>query len=105
VLLVHGYNSGPQTWNADTRSTYASVSGVCIDVFDYKNWSTHWVTDSHIGPALAMRIDELASASSSGGGSGKVIIVAHSMGGLATRCALAESCNGGISGVAVICES
>jgi pimeloyl-ACP methyl ester carboxylesterase len=99
VLLVHGYNSGPETWNADTRNGYASVSGTCIDVFDYKNWSTHWVTDSHIGPALATRIDQLATASAAGGGSGKVIIVAHSMGGLATRCAVAESCNGGKSDV------
>lgn len=100
VLLVHGYNSGPQTWNADTRKKFASVSGTCIDVFDYKNWSTHWVTDSHIGPALATRITQLSTASAAAGGSGKVIIVAHSMGGLASRCALAESCNGNKSGVA-----
>jgi len=38
----------------------------------------------HIGSALATTINLLSTASAAGGGSGKVIIVAHSMGGLAT---------------------
>lgn len=99
VLLVHGFNSGPGTWNAKTQAKYAKAGATCIDVFDYKSWSTQWVTDEHIGPALAARIEQLAAASANGKGSGKVIIVAHSMGGLATRCAVASSCNGGLRGV------
>lgn len=100
VLLVHGYNSGPSTWDANTRNGFTSISGVCITVFDYEKWSTHWVNESHIGPQLATTIEALSAASKTGGGTGKVIIVAHSMGGLAARCALASSCNGGDSDVA-----
>lgn len=100
VLLVHGYNSGPQTWNATTQAYLAKAgSSTCIALFDYSNYSSLWVTDSHIGPALAKTIQSLAAASKAGGGSGKVIVVAHSMGGLATRCAAASSCNGGIQNI------
>jgi pimeloyl-ACP methyl ester carboxylesterase len=101
VLLVHGFNSGPQTWKQASQNQLSRAgSSTCIDIFDYANYSTDWVTNSKIGPALATRIDTLAAASKVGGGYGKVIIVAHSMGGLATRCAASPQCNGGLNGVA-----
>lgn len=101
VLLVHGFNSSAKTWGeAGRRQLSQAGSNTCVAVFDYGYWSGNWVTDPHIGPALAREIDTLAAASKTGGGTGKVIVVAHSMGGLATRCAIAASCNGGISGVA-----
>jgi len=101
VVLVHGYNSGPDTWSASTRATIAHAgTGTCVAVFDYASFSTRWVTDPHIGPALAGEIETLARASRSGGGTGRVIVLAHSMGGLAARCAAAPSCNGGRHDVA-----
>ena len=66
----------------------------CIDVFDYADASTQWVTDHQIAQQLATTINSLADQSKAAGGPGKVIVVAHSMGGLATRCASAASCSG-----------
>lgn len=101
VELVHGFASDPSTWNQDARDYLTGrARGICLDLFDYAKWHFNWVTDLHIGPALAARIDTLGTASKAGGGSGKVIVIGHSMGGLATRCASAASCNGGRTDVA-----
>jgi pimeloyl-ACP methyl ester carboxylesterase len=101
VELVHGFTSDPGAWNQEDRDYLTShVQGICLDVFDYTKWDVNWVTDTHIGPALAGRIDTLGGASKAGGGSGKVIVIGHSMGGLATRCAAVASCNGGRTDVA-----
>jgi pimeloyl-ACP methyl ester carboxylesterase len=101
ILLVHGYNSDPTTWSAASRALLVGdASTRCFDVFDYGGTtSTYWVTNQDIGPALARRITTLAAASAKGGGAGRVVVVAHSMGGLATRCAAARSCNGGVDRV------
>lgn len=58
--------------------------GTSVYSFDYHNYSSKWVTDPHIGQALAESISCLYKQSGE-----KVIVVAHSMGGLATRQALA----------------
>jgi pimeloyl-ACP methyl ester carboxylesterase len=95
VLLVHGFNSGPAAWTSSTRQYFASNQArTCIEVFDYADASTQWVTDHRIAPRLATTIDSLAEQSKAAGGPGKVIVIAHSMGGLATRCASAVSCSG-----------
>lgn len=61
-----------------------SVPGVAPFTFDYYEYSGRWVSDPRIGPALGTAIDCLFERS----GGEKVIVVAHSMGGLATRHAL-----------------
>lgn len=99
VLLVHGFIDGPYTWeDGGAHSMAAAIRAVpgvkVVPEFDYFNENTRWVTDGHIGPALAADITCLASASARQGGPGKVIIVAHSMGGLAVRCALDPACAG-----------
>jgi len=99
VVLVHGFNNSPSVWGTDSQSgsmykSLGDISGAIRDTFDYKSFSQDWVTDPHIGPALAERIDCLSQASLQGGGAGKVIVVAHSMGGLATRFAAAQTVNG-----------
>jgi len=99
VLLVHGFTDGPFTWeDGGAHSMTAAIRAVpgvkVVPEFDYFDENTRWVTDSHIGPALAADITCLASASARQGGPGKVIIVAHSMGGLAVRCALDPACAG-----------
>jgi pimeloyl-ACP methyl ester carboxylesterase len=88
VLLVHGFLSNEATWNQGHPSmiqALGQVGGLYVRTFDYSRVNTHWVTDKNIGQPLADRIACLAAASRQAGGPGKVVIVAHSMGGLATR--------------------
>ncbi|WP_185845455.1 triacylglycerol lipase [Kibdelosporangium aridum] len=59
------------------------IPGAAVFTFDYHNHSARWVDDPHIGPALGESIDCLFKATGE-----KAIVVAHSMGGLATRYAL-----------------
>ena len=93
VLLVHGFNSSASAWDA-SRDSFAN-SKTCVATFDYGANSTDWVTSPAIGKRLGATIHQLALASRAGGGTGKVIVVAHSMGGLATRCAVSSQCGGG----------
>jgi len=105
VLLVHGFHeqpTGPKgVWTSGTPSMEAAVAKIpgvkVVTPFDYystANSATDWVTDPAIGAALAADITCLAHASAVNGGPGKVIIVAHSMGGLAVRCAVDPGCAG-----------
>lgn len=59
------------------------VPGAAVFTFDYHEHSARWVDDEHIGPALGTAIDCLHRATGE-----EVVVVAHSMGGLATRYAL-----------------
>jgi hypothetical protein len=67
-----------------------SMPGVKVSVFDYESSNTRWVDHPDIGPRLVECIKRLATASAAAGGPGKVVVVAHSMGGLATRWAAAN---------------
>ncbi|MBA8988848.1 hypothetical protein FHW23_000080 [Curtobacterium pusillum] len=94
VIMVHGWNGEPANFTGkidltankvgkvDSRTSLVGqlqdMAGSAVYTFDYHQWSDRWVTDSHIGPALATAIDCLYKASGQ-----KVILVAHSMGGLA----------------------
>lgn len=62
------------------------IPGAAVYTFDYHQDSGKWVTDKNIGPALGRAIDCLYRASGQ-----KVILVGHSMGGLASRYALNET--------------
>lgn len=85
VLFVHGFTGSPDDFRR-TRgrpSMLDSVAGIRDVVpytFDYSAASTHWVTDPAIGPALAKAIVCLANRTGK-----RIVVVAHSMGGLATR--------------------
>ena len=95
IVLVHGFNSDAGTWHPDTRATLAAPAvRFCTTAFNYGPVSTNWVTDPAIGSELSARILALANASRRGGGSGRVVVVAHSMGGLAIRCAASTACGG-----------
>lgn len=59
------------------------VGGTAVYTFDYHQLSGRWVNDPGIGPRLGTAIDCLREATGQ-----KVILVAHSMGGLAAREAL-----------------
>jgi pimeloyl-ACP methyl ester carboxylesterase len=93
VLFVHGYTGSPQSWEEPPLAltkTLARNEGLLIRTFDYEPINLRWVTNPGIGPALASEIECLASASRLGGGPGKVVLVTHSMGGLAARFAVAQ---------------
>jgi pimeloyl-ACP methyl ester carboxylesterase len=97
VLLVHGFNEGPGVFTTGSPSLESAIvhglgGAVRPVTFDYSKWNTQWVTTVPIGPQLAQCITWLAQTSDTQGGPGKVIIVAHSMGGLAVRCAVDPAC-------------
>ncbi|MFD2091177.1 esterase/lipase family protein [Blastococcus deserti] len=90
VLLVHGFTDSAETWSSlqpDRISMVKTLTkpGLTVDTFDYRAVNRNWVTDKGIGQALADRITCLAKTSRDNGGPGEVIVVGHSMGGLATR--------------------
>lgn len=92
VLLVHGWNADPSIWGktTDTQSLRGlNLPNVKVSTFSYAKYALHWVSHPAIGSALSQKINCLARASKKAGGKGKVVIVAHSMGGLATKRALA----------------
>lgn len=61
------------------------IPGAAVFTFDYHPYSARWVDDPHLGPALGKVVDCLYRASGQ-----KVIIVAHSMGGLIARYAATQ---------------
>jgi pimeloyl-ACP methyl ester carboxylesterase len=89
VVFIHGITSSPAMWGPSSPSSIAGqaakVSGVTVWTFGYAPESLDWVTDQAIGPAFASALACLAHVSGR-----KVIVVAHSMGGLATQYALAQ---------------
>jgi pimeloyl-ACP methyl ester carboxylesterase len=95
VLFVHGFNSGPAMWTGEAAKVEKSnnklvelvsrTGSVTSFTFDYRRFSTRWVTDRNIGPRLADTISCLRNRADR-----KVIVVAHSMGGLATQWAASD---------------
>lgn len=94
LLFVHGFIKSAKDWDVAVKRFCSDK--VYATTFDYSKVNTNWVTDPAIGPALAADILGLANASRKDGGPGKVLVVGHSMGGLAVRCAADGRCNGGI---------
>ncbi len=87
VVFIHGINSGAAIWDVSSGGSIAGqaalVKGVTAWTFDYSHQSLEWVNKPTIGPSFASAISCLARASGH-----KVIIVAHSMGGLAAQYAV-----------------
>lgn len=92
VVLVHGFSSfGDHPFADFKRRLERHRLDFAPVLFDYRKDSTRWVTHPTIAPRLRRLIICLADESAKAGGIGRVAIVAHSMGGLATRQALAAS--------------
>jgi pimeloyl-ACP methyl ester carboxylesterase len=89
VLFIHGIISKPQMWKPTTPGSIAyqaaRIPGITAWTFNYQPQSLDWVTNPAIGPAFARSLACLANSSGH-----NVIVVAHSMGGLATQYALAQ---------------
>jgi hypothetical protein len=86
VLFVHGFAGGPSDFrrrindNASMLGAIRDLPGVVAYTFDYSRHALEWVTDPAIGEALGRAIVCLADHHGR-----PVTVVAHSMGGLATR--------------------
>lgn len=87
VILVHGWTGGRMSGTA-TQLQQMLGDRISTFTFDYSRWASHWATDVHIASCLADYVSSVSSAYRSAGGDGKVLMVAHSMGGLAIRYAL-----------------
>lgn len=89
VILVHGFAGNP----GNLESTKEAIDNANTDLaaypFDYSQANTEWVDHPRIGPRLRQWIICLSDVSQDNDGIGRVAIVAHSMGGLAARHALA----------------
>lgn len=98
VLLVHGFTGSAAAWPKARSGGYTltgeDMSGYYMTAFDYAPASRQWVNDPRSGPALAVRIHCLALASRSVHGPGMVLLVAHSLGALASQYALAQTVDG-----------
>lgn len=107
VLLVHGFNGSPSgTWTGSggiAAELEAPGSGFFVGRFDYSyqdDLNEQWVTDTRIAGTstqpgqLADVIDCMAQESRHAGGSGKVIVVGYSLGGLAAQQAISERVGG-----------
>jgi triacylglycerol lipase len=86
VLFVHGFAGGPSDFrrringNVSMLEAVRDLPGVAAYTFDYSRHSLDWVTAPAIGEALGRAIVCLADHHGR-----PVTVVAHSMGGLATR--------------------
>lgn len=98
-ITVHGLGSKPTTWGvSDDKDNYEGTIRQLVDTFanthyfafDYSEYNGRWVTNHNIGPKLADTIECFMQLSREGGGTGKIILLAHSMGGLAAQVALDE---------------
>ncbi|MFF5297177.1 cutinase family protein [Paractinoplanes globisporus] len=103
VLLVHGFLSGPDTWQrplnkstttggaTQTTESFAgllqSIPGVAVYTVDYSATSNKWMaTADGGGPRLLQSLTCILAADAFAGR--KAVIIGHSMGGLAARWAL-----------------
>lgn len=95
VLFVHGFAGGPSNFRAehDDRPSMlervGGVRGVATYTFSYSAHSLAWVTDPAVGPALADAITCVADQHAH-----RVVVVAHSMGGLAAQFAQGQAVDG-----------
>jgi pimeloyl-ACP methyl ester carboxylesterase len=84
VIAVHGWGGKPLTKTTEMLRKELG-DRISTFTFDYFPWSLHWASDKHIAPCLAQYINDVSQAHDKAGGDGKVVLVTHSMGGLATR--------------------
>jgi pimeloyl-ACP methyl ester carboxylesterase len=99
VVLVHGLGSKAETWSEGSPSMRLSLesAAVAVRAFDYERANTDWVTTGDTTHRLAKTV--ICYQQLYGGK--KVIIVAHSMGGLLTRAMMSWAAYGKYAKTAV----
>jgi pimeloyl-ACP methyl ester carboxylesterase len=89
VVFVHGWTGQPMT--ATAAKVRKKMHGhVSTFSFDYSHWAAYWASNDHIAPRLAKYVNCVSAAYKKAHGDGRVVLVAHSMGGLAIRYAMAR---------------
>jgi pimeloyl-ACP methyl ester carboxylesterase len=88
LISVHGLNSDSQTWLRGVNPMKSAIDKIkeveFVNGFDYSADFTNlkWVTEGTVGSKLMDTVSCYADESRKNGGTGKVILVGHSMGGL-----------------------
>jgi len=85
VIFVHGWTAKGGDMKKAADALY-SRTGRRIQPFhfDYGSQSTTWAGDKLVSGCLATYINEVSAAFKTTGGDGRVILIGHSMGGLAS---------------------
>lgn len=97
VVAVHGLDGEPDDFkktgmNGSMNQAIESINGAkLVAPFDYHDYNLKWVTNEHLGAALAAQINCLSDASIEAGGNGKIALVDMSLGGLVLREALNQN--------------
>jgi pimeloyl-ACP methyl ester carboxylesterase len=95
VVLIHGWTSSPDSMDKVGKAVADGLKDrVALYPFDYSSVADHWAGDPEVAGCLAMFLDGVSTASRTARGDGKVLVVAHSMGGLAVRYASALTVGG-----------
>jgi hypothetical protein len=87
VVLVHGWTGRPMTGTAKQLRS-ALPERISTFTFDYQSWSARWAATPNVAACLADYVNAVAAAYAGKGGDGRVLVVAHSMGGIAIRYAM-----------------
>ncbi|WP_181063627.1 esterase/lipase family protein [Nocardia nova] len=92
LVFVHGWTGKgkelQRSWdaiNARMPKTFQAR------FFDYSNANTEWAASPRVASCLAAYLRAVSKAHHDAGGDGRVFVVAHSMGGLATRFATSQA--------------
>lgn len=89
VVLVHGWNGGPGSWDktvaAMTAAPYRSNKTFRLLRFDYAKFSADWPNEREVSGCLAEFLVKVSRRWKADGGDGQVLAVGHSMGGIALR--------------------
>ena len=103
VIYVHGFGESAAQWSdgGNMLATVDKVSGVMSLRFDYTATDHQWVDNPANGPALTQYIRQVAQASRDGHGTGKVVLVGFSMGGLLIRYAATTGAEAGDIGMVI----
>ena len=89
VVMVHGWNSSSSAMTEVERALTTPGAATARRVkplyFDYRGSTTHWAAIPQIAACLAAFVHSVSGKYEDAGGDGRVVVVAHSMGGLAVR--------------------
>jgi pimeloyl-ACP methyl ester carboxylesterase len=87
VVLVHGWTGQPMFATAAKLGKLMPKNWQFLS-FDYSAVNDHWAARQEIAPCLARYLHTVSEAYKTAGGDGRVYVVTHSMGGLATSYAV-----------------
>jgi pimeloyl-ACP methyl ester carboxylesterase len=86
VVLVHGWTGSSKDMNPVAKEVEKRVPDTfTFRSFDYSSARTEWAASRRVASCLALYVQRVATEHRVAGGDGRVYVVAHSMGGLATR--------------------